>query len=168
MAADPEEVRIARIIACFAPGRSAAPQAIARLAKEMQAELLGLFIEDAELLRFAALPFAAEVGFPSAARRTIDLAAVERALRHQAALLRQALAANLGEHAWSLRVARTSPAGAVAAALAEGYAPSLVIPPGSNLRAERRIVAAAELDEEGLRALLAGSRPLLIVPRAGG
>jgi hypothetical protein len=168
MAADPQEVRIARIIACFAPGRSVAPHAIARLAKEMQAELLGLFIEDAELLRFAALPFAAEVGYPSAARRSVDLAAVERALQHQAALLRKALAASLGEHAWSFRVARTSPAGAVAAALAEGYAPSLVIPPGSNLRAERRIVSAAELDEEGLRALLADSRPLLIVPRAGG
>lgn len=164
MAAEPEEVRIARIIACFAPGRSVAPQAIARLAKEMQAELLGLFIEDAELLRFAALPFAAEVGFPSAARRTIDLAAVERALQNQAAALRQALSSSLGQHNWSWRVTRASPAGAVAAALAEGYAPSLVIPPGSNLRAERRIVTAAELNEQELRTLLAAKRPLLILP----
>jgi hypothetical protein len=165
MAHEPQEIRIARIIACFAPGRAVAPRAIARLAKDTQAELLGLFIEDAELLRFAALPFAAEVGYPSAARRTLDLAAVERALRNQAASVRQALAASLGTHEWSFRVARASASQAVAAALAEGYAPSLVIPPGSNLRAERRIVSAAELDEEALRALLAGARPLLIVPR---
>ena len=61
-----EEVAIRRIIACFAPGSSVAPEAVARLAKEMQAELLGLFIEDTELLRFAALPFAAEVGLAAA------------------------------------------------------------------------------------------------------
>jgi len=160
-----QEIRIRRIIACFAPGRSLAPAALAHLARQTQAELLGLFIEDTELLRFAALPFAAEVGFPSAARRSVDLAAVERALQDQAATLRRALAASLGEHGWSFRVARASPAGAVAAALAEGYAPSLVIPPGSNPRAERRIVSAAELSEEALRALLAAARPLLILPR---
>lgn len=165
MAPRAQEVRIRRIIACFAPGRALAPEAIARLARETQAELLGLFIEDLELLRFAALPFAAEVGYPSAARRALDLAAVERALQRQAASLRQALAASLGGHEWSFRVARASPAQAVAAALAEGYAPSLIIPPGSNLRAERRVVAAAEVDEEELRALLAAGRPLLILPR---
>jgi len=159
-----QEIRVGRIIACFAPGRAAAPEAVAHLAKQMQAELLGLFIEDAELLRFAALPFAAEVGLASAARRTLDLAAVERLLRGQAASVREALAASLGGHHWSFRVARASPADAVAAALAEGYAPSLVIPPGGNPLAERRIVRAADLDEEQLRALLAAVRPVLILP----
>jgi hypothetical protein len=163
MAGSTEEVSIRRIIACFAPGSAVAPEALAQLAKERQAELLGLFIEDLELLRFAALPFAAEVGFPSAARRTLDLAAVERALQSQAAALRQALAARLGTHAWSFRVARSSPAEAVAAALAEGYAPSLVIPPGANLRAERRIVRAAGLDAAQLRVLLAAAHPVLIL-----
>ena len=165
MAPGAQEVRIRRIIACFAPGRAVAPEAIARLAKQTQAELLGLFIEDAELLRFAALPFAAEVGIASAARRALDVAAVERLLRRQAASVREALAASLGAHDWSFRVARASPADAVAAALAEGYAPSLVIPPGGNLRAEQRIVHAADLDEEQLRALLAAVRPVLILPR---
>jgi hypothetical protein len=164
MAADGEEVRVGRIIACFAPGRAVAPQAIARLAKEMQAELLDLFIEDAELLRFAALPFAAEVGFPSAARRSVDLAAVERALQHQATSLRQALAASLGGHAWSFRVARTSPAQAVAAALAEGYAPSLLIPPGGRSHGQRRIVRKRDLSEEVLRALIEATSPVLILP----
>lgn len=164
MAHEPQEIRIRRIIACFAPGRAVAPQAIARLAKDMQAELLGLFIEDAELLRFAALPFAAEVGYPSAARRTLDPAAVERALRNQAASVRQALAASLGTHDWSFRVARASPSQAVAAALAEGYAPSLIIPPGGKPLGERRIVRRPELSDELLRDLIAATRPVLILP----
>ena len=165
MASRAQEVRIRRIIACFAPARAGAPEAIAELAKEMQAELLGLFIEDAELLRFAALPFAAEVGFPSATRRPLDLSAVERALRAQASSLRQALAAALDPAAisWSLRVTRSSPASAVEAALAEGFAPSLLIPAGANPRAEHRVVRAADLGEAELRALLAAARPVVIL-----
>jgi hypothetical protein len=166
MAEGEEEVRIERIIACFAPGSAGAPEAVARLAEEMQAELLGLFIEDVELLRFAALPFAAEVGFPSAARRKVDLAGLERQLRTQAAGLRQALAVALDPTAviWSFRVARASPENAVEAALAEGYAPALIIPPRGNPRAERRVMRRAELSDEGLRALLRAMRPVLILP----
>jgi len=166
MAREREEVSVRRIIACFAPGRAAAPAAVARLAGEMQAELLGLFIEDTELLRFAALPFAAEVGFPSAALRPLDLAAVERALRAQAQALRQALAAALdpADHAWSFRVARATPAAAVEAALAEGYAASLLLPPGTDPRAERRVVRGARLGAGQLRALMASARPVVILP----
>jgi hypothetical protein len=164
MAAKREEVSVGRIIACFAPGGGLAPRTLARLAGEMRAELLGLFIEDVELLRFASLPFAVEVGFPSAARRTLDVAAVERALRDQAAALRRALAASLGERAWSLRVARGAPADAVAAALAEGHAPALLIPPRANLHAERRVLRRSELADEELSALMAAARPALILP----
>jgi hypothetical protein len=166
MAQAEEEVRIARIIACFVPGGAGSPAAVARLAQEMQAELLGLFIEDVELLRFAALPFAAEVGFPSAARRTLDVAAMERQLRTQAAALRQALAVALDPTAvsWSFRVARASPESALEAALAEGYAPALIIPPRGNPRAERRVLRRPEVSEEALRALLRSARPVLILP----
>lgn len=161
-----EEITVRRIVACFAPGAAAAPEAVARLARQMQAELVGLFIEDAELLRFAALPLAAEIGFPSAARRSVDLASVERSLRAQAAALRGALAAALdpSAHAWSFRVARASPASAIGAALAEGYAPSLLLPPGSNLHAERRVLRGRELDIAQLRALIASPHPVLILP----
>lgn len=131
----------------------------------MQAEFLGLFIEDAELLRFASLPFAAEVGFASAVSRALDPAAMERALRAQALSLRQSLAAALEpDIAWSLRVARASPAEAVAAALAEGYAPSLLIPPGGNVRAEPSVIRQDDASEARLRALLAARRPVLILP----
>lgn len=168
MAARAEEVSIRRIIACFAPGSLSAPEAIALLAKEMQAELLGLFIEDVELLRLAAFPFATEVGAASAVRRALDVAAVERALHAQALAVRRALAASLdpAAHAWSFRVARASPASAVEAALAEGYAPSLLIPPGSDPRAERRAVSEADLTAAVLRSLLASRGPILILPRS--
>jgi hypothetical protein len=159
-------VIVRRVIACFAPGSATAPAAIARLARDMRAELLGLFIEDEALLRFAALPFAAEVGFASAAARTLDPASLQRALRAQAARLEHALGAVLDPAAlaWSFRVARASPASAVQSALAEGYAPSLLIPPRGSLRGERAVLRLAELDEEMLRGLLAGVRPVLVLP----
>jgi hypothetical protein len=166
MAPEPQEVSVRRVIACFAPGSAAQPAAIARLARELQAELLGLFIEDEALLRFAALPFAAEVGLASAAARALDPASLERALRAQAASLERALAAILdpASHAWSFRVARASPASAVHAALAEGLAPSLLIPPRGSLRGDRAVLRLPELDEEALRGLLAGVRPVLVIP----
>lgn len=166
MASRPQEVSVRRVIACFAPGSAAGAHAIAGLAREMRAELLGLFIEDEALLRFAAFPFAAEIGFPSATLRAVDPASIERALRAQAAALERALAAVLdpAAHAWSFRVARASPASAVQAALAEGYAPSLLIPPRGSLRGERAVLRLAELDEEMLRGLLAGVRPVLVLP----
>lgn len=157
---------VRRVIACFAPGADAGPGAIARLARDLQAELLGLFIQDEALLRFAALPFAAEVGFPSATRRALDPAALERALRAQAASLERAIASVLDPAAlaWTFRVARASPADAVQAALAEGYAPALLIPPRGSLRAERSVVRRAQLGPEMLRELLAAARPVLVLP----
>jgi len=52
----------------------------------------------------------------------------------------------------------------VHAALAEGYAPALLVPPRSILRAERSVVRAAQLSPEVLRELLAAARPVLILP----
>jgi hypothetical protein len=166
MAENEEEVRIERIIACFAPGSAGAPQAVARLAREMQADLLGLFIEDVELLRFAGLPFAAEVGFPSAARRAMDVGALERQMRAQARALEEALAAILGPapEGWRFRVERATPSQAVSAALAEGYAPALLIPPRGDPRAARRVVRKPDLTDELLRELLRTVRPTLILP----
>jgi len=167
MAEGEEEVRIARIIACFAPGSAGSPEAVARLAAEMQVELLGLFIEDVELLRFAALPFAAEVGFPSAARRSVDLAGLERQLHAQAAGLRQALATALDPTAvsWSFRVARGSRAEQLLSAATEGGVPTLLVPPGTDPRAEPAVVSLSELTEESSRELLDGAqRPILILP----
>jgi len=167
------EVRIRRIVVGFDAGawRSETLRELAALAVETQAELVGVFIEDIDLLQLARLPFAAEVGHSSAARRGLDPATLERELRARAEALRRALAAVLdpARVAWSFRVAREAPsqvlATALAAALAEGHAPALLIPPRGRPGAERRVIRAAELSDALLRELIAAAQPLLVLPR---
>jgi hypothetical protein len=55
----------------------------AALGAGLHAMLDALFVEDEQLLRLAALPFAHELGFPSARLRRIGAEDVERALRGQ-------------------------------------------------------------------------------------
>jgi nucleotide-binding universal stress UspA family protein len=71
-------------------GLAAMKTAVA-LASRMEAELLGLFVEDVNLLRLAALPFAREVSFFPATTRRLDSAGMERALRAQASWAEAAL-----------------------------------------------------------------------------
>lgn len=171
MAGESAEVAIRRIVVAFDAGawRAEALREIAALAAESHAELLGVFIEDTDLLQIARLPFAAEVGYPSAARRGLDPATLERALRVRAETLRRALAQALepARVPWSFRVAREAPSRALAAALAEGLAPALLVPPRGRPRAERRVVGADELSDALLRELIAAARPLLVLPRGG-
>lgn len=63
----------------------------AALAARMEAELLGLFVEDVNLLRLAALPFAREVSFFPTRTRRLDSVGMERALRAQASRAEAAL-----------------------------------------------------------------------------
>ncbi len=80
------------LVALDASGASlAALDAAARLAVQMEAELLGLFVEDVNLLRLAGLPFAREVGLTLAHARPLASADMERALRAQALRAQQAL-----------------------------------------------------------------------------
>lgn len=65
--------------------------AAADLARRVGAELAGLFVEDEDLLRLAALPFARVVRVPSGAREAIDREAAERELRAVAARAREAI-----------------------------------------------------------------------------
>jgi hypothetical protein len=83
-------------------------EAAASLAGRIDAELVGLFVEDAQLLRFAALPFAREIGFASAQRRRLEVPVLERAMRAHAADAERALAGTAAGTAlrWSFRVAR--------------------------------------------------------------
>lgn len=130
----------------------------------MEAELLGLFIEDLELLHFAALPFAREIGAASALAREVDLAGMERLMRERADDLRRSLAEALasGQVSWSFRVARGTVAGELLAAGKEAPGPTLLLPPGSDLEAEPEVVTLAGLTESRLRELLRGARPVLI------
>ena len=67
-------------------------EAGAGLAAAVGARLEGLFVEDVNLARLAALPFAREVESLTTARRQLPLAAVERAFRVEAAHLSRLLA----------------------------------------------------------------------------
>jgi hypothetical protein len=100
----------ARIVIELAPGLPArgSLEAAAALADRVGAELVGLFIEDPNLLRFAALPFAHEIGFASAERRRMNLTELERSLRVHAAEAERTLASAAQRSAarWSFRVAR--------------------------------------------------------------
>jgi hypothetical protein len=83
-------------------------EAAVSLAGSMDAELVGLFIEDLALLNFAALPFTQEIGQVSAERRRLSVEVLERQFRELAAGLRSALAGSAERHAvpWSFRVTR--------------------------------------------------------------
>lgn len=97
------------VVALDASAQSrAALEAAARLAGILDAELSGIFVEDADLLRLAQLPFAREAvpGLPS--RRVADAAAMERTLRNLAEQARAALEELPGRYGVScdFRIAR--------------------------------------------------------------
>ena len=88
----------------------AALEAAVDLASRFHAELLGLHVEDINLLRLAELPFAREVGQFSAAVRRLDVPKVERQIRVQTVRVRH-IFENRTERAqvqWSFRVTRGS------------------------------------------------------------
>jgi nucleotide-binding universal stress UspA family protein len=86
----------------------AALEAASALAEALRAELVGIFVEDINLLRLAGLPFAREVRYQSALDRPLDSSGMERELRVQAEQVRQALTGIAGRRQlrWSLRVVR--------------------------------------------------------------
>jgi len=74
---------IAVAIDC-SPHSMASLKTAAELAARMQAELLGIFVEDINLLRMAELPFSQEIRLYSSRPENIDTAELERLLRMQA------------------------------------------------------------------------------------
>jgi nucleotide-binding universal stress UspA family protein len=84
--------RIRRIlIALDASAKSlAALEQAAALAARLDAELLGLFVEDVNLLRLARLPFTREIGLWSALSRRLEDTDMQRALRGEARRAQQA------------------------------------------------------------------------------
>lgn len=106
----PEDAAVGRILLALdsSAEAGAAIEAAAALAAELKAELLGLFIENAELFRLAGLPFAAEIGLGPPAVRRLDREALARAVGAQAEKARRALAeaANRQRLSWSFQVAR--------------------------------------------------------------
>lgn len=91
-----------------APTSEAILEGVARLAARAEAELLGLFVEDIDLLNMAGLPFARESCLALALSRRLEAEDMERALRAQAERARALLektALRLSLR-WSFRVVR--------------------------------------------------------------
>lgn len=160
-------MRIRTIVAGLHPGQHPGRllDAAARRARAADAELIGLYIEDVELLRFAAMPFAREIGTVSGRPRPIDPAAMERYLSARATELRAALSAVAGRIpvTWSFRIARGTIAEGLLAAGAEQKEPSLLVPPGVDIDEPPRIVSRAELALPLLLLSAQERRPILIV-----
>ncbi len=105
-----DETTITRILVALdtSPYSQAALEAASDLAVLLHAELVGLFVEDADLLRLASLPFARELLYAGQAEEQIDGHAMERALKAEAEQIRRALQLTAGRRQiqWSFRVAR--------------------------------------------------------------
>ncbi len=84
--------------------------AAAELASKLGAELVGVFVEDINLIHMSEAPFANQVGRFSARRRTMRPGQIEREIRAQAEWARQALqkTAERAELRWRFRVVRGS------------------------------------------------------------
>lgn len=122
MSSAPQERSVERILVAL----DASPQSLTtmevavELAARLDAELVGIFVEDINLLRLAQFPFAREVGFYSASLRQLDNLNIERQLRAQARWVQRSLGllADRAEVRWTFRVSRGAiPAELLAAAL---------------------------------------------------
>lgn len=108
---DEEEPRVIRriVVALDAsPDSLAALQASAELASVFPAELVGLYVEDVNVLRLAGWTHATEIDLLSARSRRISTRDLERQLRIQAARARQTLERLAEQRAveWTFRTAR--------------------------------------------------------------
>ncbi len=83
-------------------------EAATELATLLRATLEGVFVEDAELLRLAQLPFAYEISLASATARRLESRQLERDLRAQAEQARRLVERHALQHqlTWSFRVER--------------------------------------------------------------
>jgi len=104
----PRPTRRILVLLDASPASQAAAEAGAEVAASLGAELLGLFVEDAELLALATHPLVREVDLFAQAVRPVDPRALERRLRARAGRARAGLerAAPLQRVAWSFEVVR--------------------------------------------------------------
>lgn len=104
------EGSIRRILVALdaSPHSLAALQAAAELAADLDAELVGIFVEDINLLRLSELPFAREVTIYTRSSRRLDRQKVEQQLRAQARLARRALEeiARRRQLRWTFQIAQ--------------------------------------------------------------
>jgi hypothetical protein len=162
-------MKVGRIVAALHPRRPLGTQieALAEHARTLDAELIGLFIEDVDMLRFAAMPFACEIGVASARRRSVDVEAVERYMAARAAEVREALSQVLDRTsvAWTFRIGRGTVSDQLLAAGVEREEPVLLLPPGARIELTPITIVRSRL--EHLQQVLRGScdQPILLLPQ---
>lgn len=102
--------RMGRILLALdiSPRSRAALETAAALAAELDTELVGLFVEDVNLLHLSGLPFTREVGLFSRDSRPLGLEEVERSLSREAEEVQRLLAETAArlQLRWSFHVAR--------------------------------------------------------------
>lgn len=145
------------------------------IARATEAALLGVFVEERELLDLAGLPFAREVAFPAAAARALDPASMARALRARANAAQARLARSLAGAAleWRFEVVRGSATSAVLEAAGERDLAVISLTAGARVDGARARAAALRGVRQAHRAaLLLGARampgaPLVVVLAPG-
>ncbi len=159
----PGAAAIRRILVALdaSPHSLAALRAAVDLAAKMDAELEGLFVEDAALLRLAELPCAREVLHFSTAEFPLTRASMESRLKAQSEQIRRALeaAATRARIEWSFRIARGEVAAEVLAAAA---GVDLLALGRGGWALDRRVRTGSTALE-----IAASSLPVLLLPERG-
>lgn len=161
MSAANQHIPIRRILLALdtATHSLAAFEAATALAARLDAELHALFVEDINLLRLAALPFARETRLTSATTRRLQDTDMERALRAEATRAQATLAtvATRLNVRWSFHVTRGQVAAQVRAAALETDLVALTFSGGAPARLTQ-IAATMEAVMQGAPC------PLLMLP----
>ena len=156
------EWRVRRVLVALdaSPSSRAAAATAAELAVALQADLLGLFVEDAAIARLAGLPAASEVGSFAAAARPVAAADLGRRLRAQAERARRLFesGARRASLRGTFRVVRGRVDHEVAAAGGERDLLSL---------GRIGVSAVSRLGSVARAALARGRGPLLLLPSSG-
>lgn len=145
------------VVALAAPRETAAMTTAVDLARTMRLELVGLFVEQVELIALATFPFAREVGFPFPGHRPLDVALMERGLRVQARHAERTLAALLAGAPvrWTFDVVRGRLDASLLAVAGEADL-AVVTPPFSGGAGPAALLRA-------MHAFRAATAPLLLV-----
>jgi len=117
----PFEIRRILVALDASPHSMAALKAAAELAARLQADLLGLFVEDTALLDLAESPYARELLYPAASQAPLSRTSMESELKALSERARRALAAAAEQWKvrWSFRTVRGKVTAEIMAAASE-------------------------------------------------
>jgi nucleotide-binding universal stress UspA family protein len=155
-----EDLRIQRILVALDTSHHslAALRAAAELACSLEAEVLGLFVEDVNLLHAAGLPMARELRFPFARHAQMTPQRMKRQLRAQALQARRALSSICETRGieWTFEVVR----GRVSSRLLEEAAKADLLCIG---RASRPVIQGPRIGSTARAAAVRAQRVVLVI-----